>query len=53
MTGVRDAAGSCLALRRALGFKLTKHGPLLDSLVGYLDAAAMIPSPPGRPGRIQ
>ncbi len=41
MTGVRDAAGSYLALRRALGFKLAGHGPLLDSLAGYLESAGL------------
>jgi integrase len=41
MTSLRDAAGNYLALRRALGFKLSKHGPLLDSLAGYLETAGL------------
>ena len=41
MTAVRDAARGYLALRRALGFKLAAHGPLLDSLAGYLESAGL------------
>jgi integrase len=41
MTGLRDQARDYLALRRAMGFKMAKHGPLLDSLAGYLEAAGL------------
>jgi integrase len=41
MTSVRDSAAGYLALRRALGFKLAGHGPLLDSLACYLEAAGL------------
>jgi len=41
MTAVRDEIRNYLALRRALGFRLTKHGQLLDSLAGHLEAAGL------------
>ena len=41
MTGLRGQARDYLALRRAMGFKMEKYGPLLDSLAGYLDDAGL------------
>jgi integrase/recombinase XerD len=41
MTGLRGQVQGYLALRRAMGFKMTKYGPLLDSLAGYLDDAGL------------
>ncbi len=40
MSSLRRACDDYLVLRRALGFKLKRHGRLLPSLVAYLDAAA-------------
>jgi integrase/recombinase XerD len=39
MSELRRHAEDYLRLRRALGFKLTLHGPLLAQFTGYLDAA--------------
>jgi integrase len=39
MSPLRQACDDYLALRRALGFKLVRHGRLLPDLVAYLDAA--------------
>ena len=41
MTGLRGQVAGYLALRRAMGFKMTKYGPLLDSLAGYLEDAGL------------
>ena len=41
MTGLRGQVRGYLALRRAMGFKMEKHGPLLDSLAGYLEGAGL------------
>jgi integrase/recombinase XerD len=41
MTGLRGQVRDYLALRRAMGFKLEKYGPLLDSLAGHLEAAGL------------
>ena len=41
MTGLRGQVAGYLALRRAMGFKMEKHGPLLDSLAGYLEGAGL------------
>jgi integrase len=41
MTGLRGQARDYLALRRAMGFKMAKHGPLLDSLAGHLEGAGL------------
>lgn len=38
MSPLRQACDEYLALRRALGFKLKRHGRLLPDLVAYLDA---------------
>lgn len=39
MSSLLKACDEYLALRRALGFKLTRHGRLLPNLIAYLDAA--------------
>lgn len=39
MTALRTALGDYLAVRRSLGFKLTRHGPLLEQFVSYCLAA--------------
>jgi len=39
MSPLRQACDEYLALRRALGFKLKRHGRLLPDLIGHLDAA--------------
>ena len=39
MSAVSDAIPGYLALRRALGFKLTAHGRLLESFAAYLEQA--------------
>ncbi len=39
MSAVSDAIPGYLALRRALGFKLAKHGRLLESFAAYLEQA--------------
>jgi integrase/recombinase XerD len=41
VTGLRGQVRDYLALRRAMGFKMEKYGPLLDSLAGYLDDAGL------------
>ena len=41
MTGLRGQVAGYLALRRAMGFKMEKHGPLLGSLAGYLEGAGL------------
>ena len=41
MTGLRGQVRGYLALRRAMGFKMEKYGPLLDSLAGYLEDAGL------------
>jgi len=41
MTGLRGQVRDYLALRRAMGFKMEKYGPLLDSLAGYLEGAGL------------
>ena len=38
MSALREAAGQYLAMRRALGFKLTTQGRHLMSFVGYCEA---------------
>jgi integrase/recombinase XerD len=38
MTALRQAAGQYLAMRRALGFKLTTQGRHLMSFVSYCEA---------------
>lgn len=39
MSGLTQAVDEYLALRRALGFKLRQHGPLLRDFVAYLERA--------------
>ncbi|HEY5989065.1 MAG TPA: tyrosine-type recombinase/integrase [Streptosporangiaceae bacterium] len=39
MTGIRQAAGDYLAVRRALGYKLEDHGWLLADFASFLEAA--------------
>lgn len=39
MSALRQAVDDYLRLRRALGFKLERHGRLLPSLVGHLESA--------------
>ncbi len=39
MSSLRQACDDYLALRRALGFKLKRHGRLLPDLIAFLDAA--------------
>src|SRR5664279_2184391 len=39
MSPLRQTCDEYLALRRALGFKLKRHGRLLPNLVAHLDAA--------------
>jgi integrase/recombinase XerD len=39
MSGLRDALGDYLSLRRSVGFKLERPGQLLEDFIGYLDAA--------------
>ena len=39
MSALSDALEDCLRLRRALGFKLERHGRLLPSLVSHLESA--------------
>jgi integrase/recombinase XerD len=41
MSGLADAVGDYLAARRALGFKLERHGSLLGELVGQLNDAGI------------
>jgi integrase len=41
MTGLRGQVQDYLTLRRVMGFKLEKYGPLLESLAGYLEAAGL------------
>lgn len=41
MTGLRGQVRDYLALRRAMGFKMEKHGLLLDSLACHLEAAGV------------
>ena len=41
MTGLRGQVAGYLALRRAMGFKMEKYGPLLESLAGYLEGAGL------------
>jgi integrase len=41
MTGLRGQVRDYLALRRAMGFKMEKHGLLLDSLARHLEAAGL------------
>src|SRR5260370_11797504 len=41
MTRLRGQVAGYLALRRAMGFKMEKYGPLLDSLAGYLEEAGL------------
>jgi len=38
MTGMRQAAGEYLALRRALGYRLAQDGQLLRDFAEHLDA---------------
>ena len=42
VTGLRGQVRGYLALRRAMGFKMEKYGPLLDSLAGHLEDAGMV-----------
>ncbi len=39
MSGLRQASEDYLAVRRALGFKLERHGQLLADFIGYLERA--------------
>jgi hypothetical protein len=39
MTGIRQAIGDYLAVRRALGYKLEDHGWLLAGFASFLEAA--------------
>jgi integrase/recombinase XerD len=39
MTGIRQAIGDYLAVRRALGYKLEDHGWLLADFASFLEAA--------------
>jgi integrase/recombinase XerD len=41
MSALREACEDYLALRRATGFKLTRHGRMLPDLVAYLEAAGL------------
>ena len=41
MTRLRGQVRGYLALRRAMGFKMEKHGLLLDSLAGHLEDAGL------------
>jgi integrase len=41
MTGLRGQVRDYLALRRAMGFKMEKYGPLLDSLAVHLEDAGL------------
>jgi integrase len=41
MNGLHVQVSDYLALRRAMGFKMAKYGPLLDSLAGYLEDAGL------------
>jgi len=41
MSALRQACEDYLALRRATGFKLTRHGRMLPDLVAYLEAAGL------------
>jgi integrase/recombinase XerD len=41
MTGLRGQVRDYLALRRAMGFKMEKHGLLLDGLARHLEAAGL------------
>ena len=41
MTGLRGQVRDYLALRRAMGFKMEKYGPLLDSLAVRLEDAGL------------
>lgn len=41
MSALRQACEDYLALRRATGFKLTRHGRMLPHLVAYLEAAGL------------
>lgn len=41
MTELRGQVRDYLALRRAMGFKMEKHGLLLDSLAGFLEDAGL------------
>ena len=42
MTGLRGQVRDYLALRRAMGFKMEKYGPLLDSLAVHLEDAGLV-----------
>jgi integrase len=41
VTGLRGQVRDYLALRRAMGFKVEKYGPLLDGLADYLEEAGL------------
>jgi integrase len=41
MTGLHSQVRDYLALRRAMGFKMAKYGPLLDSLAGHLEDSGL------------
>jgi len=41
MTGLRGQVAGYLALRRAMGFKMEKHGLLLDSLADWLEGSGL------------
>ena len=43
MSGLNQAVEDYLTTRRALGFKLERHGRLLPHLVGYLERAGQPP----------
>ena len=53
MSALRRAAGDYLAMRRSLGYKLERQGPVLMDFIGYLEDAARprSPSRPPSPGR--
>src|SRR5260370_10511493 len=42
MTGIRQAIGDYLTVRRALGYKLEDHGWLLADFAAFMDAAGAV-----------
>ena len=42
MTGIRQAIGDYLAVRRAMGYKLEDHGRLLAGFASFLEAAGAV-----------
>jgi hypothetical protein len=39
VSALRQAAGDYLAMRRSLGYKLERQGPVLMDFIGYLEDA--------------